>query len=66
MTPERWQQVYDLFNEALPLTPMDRQALLEECTAGDPELRSEVERLLSRDVQAEREDFLAPPHETRA
>ena len=64
MTADRWQQVYELFNEALSLAPRDRQVLLETRCAGDPELRAEVERLLARDEEAEREDFLAPPHET--
>ncbi len=64
MTPDRWQQVYELFNEALLLAPEDRQALLDARCAADPELRAEVERLLARDVEAEREDFLAPPHDT--
>jgi hypothetical protein len=64
MTPDWWQRVYELFNEALLLAPEDRPALLEARCAGDPELRAEVERLLTRDAEAERDDFLAPPHET--
>jgi WD40 repeat protein/serine/threonine protein kinase len=64
MTADWWQRVYDLFHEALPLPPEERRALLEARCADDPKLRSEVERLLDRDAQAEREDFLAPPHET--
>ncbi len=54
MTPDWWQRVYELFNEALRLAPEDRQALLEARCAGDPELRAEVERLLTRDAEAER------------
>ena len=64
MTPDRWQQVYDLFNEALPLAPRGSASVARGASAADPELRAEVERLLARDAQAEREDFLAPPHET--
>ncbi len=64
MTPDWWQRVYELFNESLRLAPDDRQALLAARCAGDPELRAEVERLLSQDAAAERDDFLAPPHET--
>jgi WD40 repeat protein len=61
MTSERWREVYDLFKEALPLASEAREALLAERCGKDPELRQEVERLLARDEEAEREDFLAPP-----
>jgi WD40 repeat protein len=64
MTPERWQQVYDLFNEALHQPPEARQEWLAARCAGDPDLRAEVERLLARDQEADREDFLAPPPRT--
>ena len=64
MTPERWQQVYELFNEALSLSPGDREAMLDSRCAADPELRAEVDRLLVRDTEAEREEFLAIPPAT--
>jgi WD40 repeat protein len=66
MTPERWQRVYDLFNELVLLSTEDRAALLAKRCAGEPELRAHVERLLQRDQQAEQEDFLAPPTDTKA
>src|SRR4051812_1530069 len=64
MTPGWWQQVYDLFSEALALEPDERNALLQRRCAGDPSMRAEVERLLASDVRAELEDFLIPPAET--
>ncbi len=64
MTEGVWQRVYELFHEALPLSAEERQALLQSRCGEEPDLRAEVERLLARDAQAEREDFLAPPHET--
>jgi serine/threonine-protein kinase len=52
MTPERWQKVEHLLQAALEREPAERAALLElECT-GDPDLRAEVESLLSSAQQA--------------
>ncbi len=58
MTPERWQRVTDLFSAVLECDPVAREALLQQMCSGDPELRSEVERLLSSDDQASAHDFL--------
>ena len=44
MTPERWQQVKSLYHAVLEADPSDRGALLE---SADPEVRREVESLLS-------------------
>ena len=49
MTPERWRRARDLFDQALELTPPDREPFLEQATAGDGEMRAEVERLLAAD-----------------
>ena len=46
MTPERWRQITDLFHAVLERDASSRAQLLHELTAGDPELRSEVESLL--------------------
>jgi len=46
MTPERWQQVKELFRSALEHEVEERAAFLEHC-AGDDGLRREVESLLS-------------------
>src|SRR5262245_34360888 len=61
MTPERGQRIYMVFEAALKSDPDGRAGLLEELCAGDPVLRSEVERLLALDAEAERDGFLAGP-----
>ncbi len=53
MTPERWQQVDQLFHIALERTPEERAAFLDEACGGDEELRREVESLLAADAEAE-------------
>jgi len=45
VTPERWKQITDVFHAALE-RETGRTAFLDEVTAGDPELRREVESLL--------------------
>jgi eukaryotic-like serine/threonine-protein kinase len=47
MTSERWQQIEDLFHEALTLAPEDREAFLASACASNPELRAEVESFLA-------------------
>ena len=47
MTPERWKRVNSLFHEALERNAADRVAFLQKATAGDDELRREVESLLA-------------------
>lgn len=47
MTPERWQQVKELFRSALEYKTEERAALLDRACAGDYELRQEVESLLT-------------------
>ena len=46
MTPERWQQIKDVFQAVVALEPDHRAAFLGEACAGDGELRREVESLL--------------------
>ena len=46
MTPERWQQVKELFRSALEHEPEGRAAFLERACDGDDPLRREVESLL--------------------
>jgi eukaryotic-like serine/threonine-protein kinase len=52
MTRERWQQLEAVLDRSLELTPAERAAYLQEACAGDAELRSEVEALLSADDEA--------------
>src|SRR5437016_6094470 len=47
MTPERHQQIKEIFNSALEHSPDNRQACLNDACAGDEALRAEVESLLA-------------------
>jgi eukaryotic-like serine/threonine-protein kinase len=47
LTPERWGQIEELFHRAAECAPKDRTGILEVACIGDPELRREVEALLS-------------------
>src|SRR5262245_12995302 len=47
MTPERWQQVNELFHSALRYDPAQRVSFLNKVCDGDHELRQEVESLIS-------------------
>ena len=47
MTPERWQQIRGVLEEALELAPEQRSAFLQQNCSADPSLRQEVETLLA-------------------
>lgn len=47
MTPERHEQIGQLFDEALEVAPEDRAAWLAQSCGADTELRAEVEKLLA-------------------
>jgi len=47
MTPERWQQVRDVLEEAQELEPAQRSAFLDRACLSDQSLRQEVEVLLA-------------------
>jgi hypothetical protein len=47
MTPERYQRICQLFDEALELAPEQRAAFLDETCGDDVALRAEVEKLLA-------------------
>ncbi len=53
MSPERYQQVKQLFQSALELEPEKRAAFLAEACARDDDLRAEVESLLASHKGAE-------------
>ena len=59
MTPERWQQVDELFKAALERAPGERAAFLDRACADDRELRGEVESLIASYEQGE--SFLEQP-----
>jgi len=47
LTPDRWQQIEDVFHQAVNCAPGRRPALLERVCGTDSELRREVESLLA-------------------
>ncbi len=57
MTPEKWEQVGQLYQAALELKVGDRSAFLDQACGADQALRREVESLLAADAPAE--GFLA-------
>jgi serine/threonine protein kinase/tetratricopeptide (TPR) repeat protein len=59
MTPERWQQVENLYHLVLKQEPSSRAAFLKEACAGDEALRREVESLLAQQKHAE--SFIETP-----
>jgi serine/threonine protein kinase/Tol biopolymer transport system component len=59
MTPERWQQITDIFEAVLLRAAPDRAAFVAEACKGDEELRREVEELLASHDQAGR--FIEEP-----
>ena len=62
MSPERWQQIKLILNDALECAPAERAALLNRACADDAELRSAVESLLAYQGQAQ--SFIeSPAHE---
>src|SRR3989441_8809130 len=65
MTPERLQQIEDLYHSALEQDSAERIAFINESCDGDEELRQEVESLLASEAQAG--DFIEEPvHEAAA
>ncbi len=59
MDPERWQQIERIYSRVLELEPSQRAAFIEEACLDDKSLRQEVERLLSR--QSDAEHFIESP-----
>jgi serine/threonine protein kinase len=49
MTPEQWERVRQIFDEALEHEPASRTAFLDAVCEGDSELRAEVAQLLAED-----------------
>jgi serine/threonine-protein kinase len=47
MTPERWQKIEEVFEEAAERAPHERPAFLDRACGDDAELRREVESLLA-------------------
>jgi serine/threonine protein kinase len=51
MTPERWQQIKVVLQDALDLTPQQRSRFLAQACSDNPALRQEVESFLALDDQ---------------
>jgi len=49
MTPQRWQQLEDIYQSAVEIEPNGRAAFLAKACKGDEELRREVESLVELD-----------------
>ncbi len=47
MTPERWQQVKEIFHSALQQEPEQRSVFISNASGGDESLRKEVESLIA-------------------
>jgi len=60
MTPERWQQVRGIFDQATSLPATERPAYLDQACTADPDLRREVDSLLLAHHEAGTE-FLNTP-----
>lgn len=52
MTPERWQEIRGVFDQAVALRAEERGAFLDKVSGADAELRREVESLLASDDKA--------------
>lgn len=52
LTPERWQRVRDILEQALDLAPEKRARFLDLACSSDPSLRNEVQSFLSADDKA--------------
>jgi hypothetical protein len=61
MTPERYERLCALFDQAQQRPPAERAAFLDAACAGDPALRAEVESLLAHDQQARGEGLFQGP-----
>jgi serine/threonine protein kinase len=59
MTPERWQQIESVLQDALDRSPSERATFLNEVCAGDEELKAEADSLLSAYLEAD--DFIEEP-----
>src|SRR5688572_9482904 len=59
MTPERWREIDDVFQEAVELPPAKRAHFVAQRCGTDAELKAEVEKLIASDDSAA--DFIESP-----
>ena len=61
MTPERWAKISEVLERALQLSSEERAGFLERVCPSDPQLRREVESILSANVQTPSGFLQSPP-----
>jgi len=61
MTGERWQEIKNVLEAALPMSSERRRAYLDQACAADQSLRCEVESLLAADKEAQTSFLQSPP-----
>jgi WD40 repeat protein len=61
MSPERYQRLCALFDQAVQRPAAARAAFLDEVSAADPALRAELEQLLAHDQRARGEQLFQEP-----
>ena len=61
MTADRWNQVVKIFSAVADRDPDQQQTYLDQVCAHDPNLRAQVEKLLTHHAIAETEEFLKEP-----
>lgn len=59
MTPERWEKIEAVLQEALDRPPLERASFLEDACAGDEELKEETSSLIT--AYEEAGDFIEQP-----
>lgn len=52
MSPERWQQIEEIFQIALDMSPREQRDYVDKASGNDAELKSEVAKLLSQFEEA--------------
>ncbi|QQS47564.1 MAG: serine/threonine-protein kinase [Acidobacteriota bacterium] len=52
MTPDKWEQVKEIYHDALELEPAERKSFLDRACLGDSEMRREVESLIAANDKA--------------
>src|SRR5215218_6369648 len=52
MTPERWQEIEAVFQQALDCPPPERASFLDHACAGDDELKQEANSLIAAHDEA--------------
>jgi hypothetical protein len=54
LSPERWQQIREIFFSVIELEPKERARFLDEACAADADLRHRVEILITADEEIQK------------